>query len=253
MPETLVEIKRREREKKLREARKRQKRTMAAAVAVFILFILLAVFFLSSDYFKIKTVNFSKTVHVSSKTLAEAEKILRGKNIFRAPVKKAAEVLLRDPWVKEANIKRKLPDKIEVVIAERKPAAQIAFEGFYYLVSDDGMVLERRHSPEDIVQIADLPVKTVKVGRALKIAEFESAMKVYKGLDSELRQKVLVISAPSADRIIFYLGGIEVIFGQAEYLDEKIKILKEILKREGDKAISIDLRVPDNPIVKVKP
>jgi len=251
--ETLVEIKKREREKKLQEARKRQKRTMILLVAVFILFTLLLVFFLNSDHFKVKTIAFNRTVHVSGKALSKAEKLLQGKNIFRAPVKKTVEVLLSDPWVKEVNIKRKLPDRIEVTVIERKPVAQIAFEEYYYLISDDGMVLERRQSPEDIVQIADLPVKSIETGKVLKSTVFGSAMKVYKGLDRDLRQKVLVISAPSADKIIFYLGGVEIIFGQPDYLDEKIRILKEILKREGDNAISIDLRVPDNPIVKVKP
>lgn len=253
MSETLKEIKRREREKKLQEARKRQRKKLLIFLAGFLATALLLAFFLSSDYFKIKEVRMAKTEHVKEEIKRKTESLLLGKNIFRAPISRAKEVMLSDPWVREVRIKRDFPDRIEVEIVERKPVAQISKDSFYYLISDDGMVLEKSLEQKELIEIADLPLKTVKTGSRLNSREFLEAMKVYRSLDRDIKKQVLVISAPSADRLIFYIGGIEVVYGQATYLPEKNLILKEILKREGKKAISIDLRVPDNPVVKTEP
>jgi cell division protein FtsQ len=251
--ETLAEIKRRERQKKIEQARRKQRIRLAFAGLTILVIFLILIFFLNSDYFKIKIVNFNQTLHVSQKKIDAVSSHLKGKNLFRAPFGKVRELLLSDPWVKEVQIKRKFPDEVQIKIVERKPVAQVALDGFYYLIAEDGMVLEKKANPEDLIQIADLPVKKLTPGKILKSQPFESAMKVYRSLSADLKKKVLVISAPSSDKIIFYLGGVEVIFGQPEYLEEKLMILKEILKREGSKAISVDLRVPDNPVVKTQP
>lgn len=253
MSETLKEIKRREREKKLLEARKRQRKKLLIFFAAFLAFASVLVFFLNSDYFRVRNVTTTKTAHINKAKVEKAISLLKGKNIFRAPVSEAKEVIISDPWAKEVTIKRRLPDRMEIRIVERRPVAQISKDGFYYLISEDGMVLERSIEQKDLIEIADLPVKSVKAGSRLRSREFQEAMKVYRSLDSDIKRQVLVISAPSTDRLIFYIGGIEVVYGQATYLAEKNLILREILKREGKKAISIDLRVPDNPVVKTEP
>lgn len=252
MSETLKEIKRREREKKLQEARKRQRKKLLIFLAGFFATALLLAFFLSSDYFKIKEVRMAKTEHVKEEIKQKTESLLLGKNIFRAPISRAKEVMLSDPWVREVRIKRDFPDRIEVEVVERKPVAQISKDSFYYLISDDGMVLEKSLEQKELIEIADLPLKTVKTGSRLNSREFLEAMKVYRSLDRDIKAGAGDFCS-SADRLIFYIGGIEVVYGQATYLPEKNLILKEILKREGKKAISIDLRVPDNPVVKTEP
>lgn len=253
MTETLKERKRKEREKKIREARKKQRIRIALFFACLFLIFIIVFFFLNSEIFKVKKVSVSKTSYASLARIKKVEKLLMGKNIFRAPVTTAEKTLLKDIWIKSVEVKRIYPDRIDITIVERKPLAQVSKDGFFYLISIDGMVLEKRPESSDLIEIADLPLKKIKVGSFLKSNEFKEAMKVYESLDSDLKKQVLVISAPSEDKLIFYIEGIEVIYGQAEYMEKKNQILMEILKREGKKAISIDIRVPDNPIVRSQP
>lgn len=253
MSETFKERKRKEREKKLQEARKKQRRKMLIASFIIILFLTLILFFLNSSYFEVKKVEVSKTKNISPEIIEKSKSLLIGKNIFRAPIGKARQVLSSDIWVNKVEISRDYPDKLIVSIGERKPVAQVSKEGIFYVVADDGMVLKRSVESEGLIEIADLPLKNIQVGAFLKSKEFEEAMKVYRHLDPDIKKKVMVISASSKDRLIFYIDGIEVIYGDTAYLEEKNKILKEILKREGKKVISIDLRVPDTPVVKTQP
>ena len=46
-----------------------------------------------------------------------------------------------DPWVKEASVRRRFPDRIEVTIAERREVAAVAVAEGWKTVSDDGRVM----------------------------------------------------------------------------------------------------------------
>ncbi len=253
MSETLVERKKRERLEKIRAARKRQQIRLLISGGFIVLVLSLVFMLLNSSAFAIKEVEISKPEHVSQKEVEEAKKKLLGKNIFRAPVSDVREVFSQNPWVKEVSFKKRYPDRISVYIEERVPVGQIFFNSNYFLVSTDGMVLDSSQEPYEIIQISDLPLKNLKTGSVVKSAEFDEAMKVYKELPEDLKKKIFVISAASQDRLIFYIEGTEIIYGSAEFLAEKNQIIKEILSREGTRAISIDIRVPENPIVKTQP
>lgn len=253
MGETLKERKRKEREQKIKEVRKRQKRRLIIFSIATVLALAFVVFFLNSPYFKVKSVEIKGIKNADTRRVNEVRKILMGKNIIRAPLSRAKNLLLNDSWIRKVEFDRDFPNKITVKVSERKPVAQISKDGFFYLVSEDGMVLEKQVEPGELIEIADIPLKSIKVGSIIRSKEFSEAMEVYNSFDGELKKKVLVISATSVDKLIFYISGTEVIYGNAEYTEEKNKILKEILKKEGKKAISIDLRIPDNPVVKTQP
>ncbi len=253
MNQTLAERKRKERQEKLERIRRRQKRQFIGFLIAFVLIIVLAIYFLNSDYFKVKAISFEGTSHLAKENLEKIKNMFTGKNIFRVPVKDAKEILSSSPWVKEVEIHRDFPDKINVKVIEREPVASITDGIQYFLVSDDGMVLEVSDSAPELIQIADLPVRKLKPGDEVKTEEFNEAMEIYTGLPSSLKKKVSVISAPSLERIILYISGVEVLYGMAEHLEEKNAVLEQILKKEGTSVISIDIRVPTNPVVKSQP
>jgi cell division protein FtsQ len=253
MSETYAERKKRERLEKLREARKRQTRKLAILASSLLAAFLLALFLINSPYFKVKEVSVKRVDHLSESEEKRIEELLLDKNIFFAPTGRAKSALQKNPWIKDVRFRKDFPSKIIVMPVERKPVGQIAFDSRYYLIASDGMILDVIDEPAPLIQIADLPIKTVKVGTILKKKELEDAIKVYESLPENLKKRVLIISAASSDKLIFYIEGIEVIYGAPEYTEEKNQILIEVLKREGEKAIYIDLRVPDSPVVKTKP
>lgn len=253
MNQTLAERKRKERLEKLERIRRRQRRQFIAFLISLVLIIALAIYFLNSGYFRVKAVNFKGTSHIAEENLKKAKNMFTGKNIFRIPIKDVREILMSTPWVKEVEIHREFPDRINIRVIERKPVATITDGIQYFLVSDDGMVLEASDSQPELIQIADLPIKRLKPGDIVKVEEFNEAMKIYTNLPLSIKKKVSVISAPSTERIILYIRGVEVLYGMAEHLEEKNAVLEQILKKEGTSVISIDIRVPTNPVVKSQP
>lgn len=253
MSQTLAERKRKERQEKLEKIRLRQRQQFIGFLIAFVLIIALTIYFLNSGYFKVKTVGFEGVSHITKENLEKARNMFTGKNIFRVPVDGAKKILMSSPWVKEVEIHRDFPDKVNIKVIERKPVASITDGIQHFLVSNDGVVLEVSDSAPELIQIADLPVRKLESGDEVRAEEFDEAMEIYTSLSLSLKKQVSVISAPSTERIILYISGVEVLYGMAEHLEEKNAVLEQILKKEGTSVISIDIRVPTNPVVKTQP
>jgi len=251
--ETYAERKRRERERRIKEQRRKQQIQMAIAGGLIVAIIIVAVAILNSDFFTVKTVRIEGARHVPAQTVRAAQDAGRGVNILRYPGAKVRAILLKSPWVKDVTIKRRWPDTIEIAITERKGTYSI-FDGLkYYLVAPDGVVLAVSEEPPTRVQIADLPIKSPSVGSVVASEEFKQAVAVLSSLPPALSKGLTVISARSPERITLYINGVEVLYGMAESQQEKNMVLEEIFSREGTSVISVDVRVPTNPVVKGKP
>jgi cell division protein FtsQ len=67
----------------------------------------------------------------------------RGRSVLRIPLDERRHQLESIPWVEQATVRRALPNKIEVEIAERKPIAFLRQASELALVDAHGVILER--------------------------------------------------------------------------------------------------------------
>lgn len=95
------------------------------ALVVLILLGASAVWVYNSPHFPVKQVKIEGDVQrTGGKQLqAVAQKYIRG-NIFRADLNGAREAFAKLPWVDKVTVRRRLPDTVEIILAERKPVAR---------------------------------------------------------------------------------------------------------------------------------
>jgi cell division protein FtsQ len=67
---------------------------------------------------------------------------LRESNVMLADLDGWRTRLLHSPWIKEASLRRELPDTIDVTIAERDPLGIGRINDKLYLVATDGVVID---------------------------------------------------------------------------------------------------------------
>jgi cell division septal protein FtsQ len=79
-----------------------------------------------------------------------------GKNILEVSLEDIAQAAARDPWVREASVKRLLPGTLRVLVTERNPAALALVRGAIVVVDDRGVVM----GPAGPTMPFDLPVLT---------------------------------------------------------------------------------------------
>jgi cell division protein FtsQ len=87
-----------------------------------------------------------------------------GQNILTASLTDARAALLREPWVREAHVERKFPDRVRIEVLERQAVAQVELGGLY-LLDEKGAVFKRSEPQERL----DLPIIT-----GISRREFES-------------------------------------------------------------------------------
>jgi cell division septal protein FtsQ len=64
-----------------------------------------------------------------------------GRNLVELDLDEVAKAATRDPWVKEASVKRVLPSTVRVAVVERTPGALALLRGLVYVVDGGGYVM----------------------------------------------------------------------------------------------------------------
>ena len=64
-----------------------------------------------------------------------------GRNLVDLALDEVAKTATRNPWVKEARVKRILPETLRVSVIERTPGALALLRGLVYVVDDGGFVM----------------------------------------------------------------------------------------------------------------
>jgi len=85
---------------------------------------------------------------------AIADRLCLGKPLFWFDAEKLRETLESKRWVKGLLIRRDPPDRLSLVLEERKPILWLVRPEGVFLVSDDGMVLDRLNQ----VDLSAIPV-----------------------------------------------------------------------------------------------
>ena len=115
----------------------------------------------------------------------------RGKSILRVPIAKRRLQLDAIPWVEHATVRRALPNRIEVEIAERTPIAFLRDGSELSLVDAHGVILDR-----PVAGDFHFPVVT-GIGSDTPVEDREQRMQLY----SKFLQEIGSERAAAADQV----------------------------------------------------
>ena len=123
-----------------------------------------------------------------------------------------------------------------------------------YLIAKKGFVIDKianYKGKKQLPKIDGLPVKKVKIGGRLKNDALDNALLAYTKLSKELQKDVFSITAKSVDELYFVAQGVEIIYGKAEKTRMKNEVIKTILKEKKESISTIDVRIPEKPVVRL--
>lgn len=220
-------------------------------------------YFYNSGYFKVKSVDIQDNIHYEDKEIITLVQDLVGNNIFEVNKKKIEDTITEElNWIKEVELSKIFPDKVIIKLIERKPSLKIVYKSEYFLVDDEGVVLdkiseENLDSYKDLILVKNAVNYNITIGEKIAKKNVLSCVEIYKVFDSELKsiiKEARLENNISGDIVFHTNDGKEIIFGDSSYIAEKVEILKQLLKEEADYTIidSIDLRSPESPVIKYK-
>ena len=126
---------------------------------------------LTSPRFLLAEVQIGKTVQVTTEEVAHALAPLEGRHLLALSLDDVESLLVVNPWIGGAAIRKQLPNRLVVEILERSPAALLRRNDGIFYVDRTGFVIAT-YDPEGPV---DLPILSVAAGANLDV---DSALRV---------------------------------------------------------------------------
>lgn len=158
-------------EKTKTKKKKRRKKRYGLRLFIVILLLTGLYYFMTSSWFDVTAIEAKGNGYYDSETVIKMSNMKVGTNIFRVEKKKAEEVLLKDPYIREAKVKRKLPHTLVINVVERTEDAAFPYGEAFILINLDKMVLRRVDEEPKVPILMGMTLEQMTPGTELVVAE----------------------------------------------------------------------------------
>lgn len=110
----------------------------------------------TTPYLAIKKINVAGVQKITKEEMMELSGLKEGQNLLSFDADEVALKLKANPWVDTVEVKRGVPDTVDIIVRERQPIALVKLDSLYVMDSH-GVVFKRFSAEEDGL---DLPVVT---------------------------------------------------------------------------------------------
>lgn len=217
-----------------RRVRLVRKRRLAVFRALFVIIIgsLSLFYFIQSPFWAVEAVTVEGNKFISSEELLNLANIPTGINILKVELSQGEQNLLLHPLVKNAELVRKLPREIRVIVEERTPKAVIPSTDGFWQIDEQQVVLRSVPTVSDssLPLITGLDVGELNPGRQISSDILGEALNLIEKFPPELRGQISEIDLSQQDTIFLHtIDGVKVNFGDSDRVEEKAALMEEIL------------------------
>jgi len=252
-----------ERRSRVNRDRGRRRAGLIFLVALVVVAVVAFLWLRSSSVFAVDTVTASATVHVTKEEIAEAVAPARGQSLLRISTGDIERTLALVPYARSVDVHRKFPNGLDVQIQEYEAAARVqAANGTWWLVADDGRILEKVGNEEDqnglplIVGSEEFQARPAEsIPRALLAAMPVVHVLEEPGVSSGLPDLDYISVSSAGNVVVHLLGGTELRLGEPVDLKQKMTDAANIIQtylRDGKALEYVDASAGGRLAVKAK-
>ena len=179
---------------------------------------------------------------LSIDAVRQAAGVHRGDEMVRLDIEAMQSRVAALPTVKTAQVHRRWPSRVDIVIVERLPALAVASPTGVRVFDADGV---------ELGQVRTAPVGTPLLSAPQGLPDekvLRTAVFLMRYLPAAVRARIRALSATTAEDLTLVLDdGARVVWGSAARSEEKLRALLALLPR---KARTYDLRAPAHPAIR---
>jgi len=252
--------------KKQRQILKKKKRIKRMLKFTALLMIIIAgiIFALVSPIFNIQEIEVSDNEQINTETIISLSQLNLGQNIFKFNKNKVNKNIKTNAYIESVEIKRKLPNKVQIQIEERKKEYNVEFLNGYAYINNQGYILqiseERQALPT--IQGISTPDEQIVEGNRLNSEDLEKLEVIIQIMNIcknyELDSKVTNIDISKKDEYTLYLEEEKktIYLGDKNNLSNKMLYVQVIIEenrgKEGEIFVNGDLNNNFKPRFKEK-
>lgn len=230
----------------------RKKKKIKRIIKFFTLLILIIggiIFALVSPIFNITDIQVNNNEQISPETIISLSKLEIGQNLFRFNKSKTIKEIKTNPYIENITIKRKIPNKVEITVEERKRNFNVEFLNGYAYINNQGYILEISEQKLDLPVIQGISTEQEQIveGNRLNVQDLEKLETIIQIMnickDYELYDKVTSIDISNKTNYILYMEEEKktVYLGDESNLTNKMLYLPTILSKNQGKEGTIYL------------
>jgi len=227
-------------------------------VLMAVLLVLVGMGYLGYTYIRAEEIAVRGNQKRESAYIVALSDIKTGTHIFNVDREKAKKGIEADPYLTLEDIEYTFPNKLTLVVSERRGTACFFFKGVYVVTDFNGFILESVGESErpDLPVIYGINVTEFALGARIRTDDTYK-QSVMTGLLEELDKhgltdQVAEIHLEDVNSLAFALkNGMAANLGQAEQVGDKLVWLAGILpvlEQEGHTGGTIDISSPDMPV-----
>ena len=252
--------------KKQRQILKKKKRIklMLKFTALLIIIIAGIIFALVSPIFNIKEINVSNNNQINTETIISLSQLKLNQNIFKFKKNKVNKNIKTNAYIESVEIKRKLPNKVQIQIEERKQEYNVEFLNGYAYINNQGYILQISEEKQALptIQGISTPDEQIVEGNRLNSEDLEKLEVIIQIMNIcknyELDSKITNIDISTKDEYTLYLEEEKktIYLGDKSNLSNKMLYVQVIIEenrgKEGAIFVNGDLNNNFKPRFKEK-
>lgn len=207
----------------------------------------------NSPLFELREIRVVGNRMVKKGNILKRAAIEPGMSLIKVSAREVKERVEAEPWIREIKVVKEYPDRLKLVVSERKPLATLRTGSGIFIVDKDGYIWKNNRAIGRLPEVRDLPAPKIKIGERLEVRELRNALLCLNSMDASTYSLIVSLSAPSVENLTLQLtNGVLVSYGEASETVKKNYVLGLILSQarlKGEKLARIDLRVPSHPVV----
>lgn len=216
-------------------------------------------FIFSSKFCNIEEVVIKGNDYLSEDEIFYKSKIKLGENIFKLNLKKSIDSLKQEPWIKDLEIKRIIPNKVIISLKEREAAAIVHINEEYFILCKEGIVLSKidKLAGLSIPLISEIKIARVIIGETIDEPEFRTALEIINSANVILPKEFYKVKILASDDFLLYNvdDTLKIRVNEPEEIINKGDLLREALGKIVEEKLLVeyvDMRFKDSVIIKVK-
>jgi cell division septal protein FtsQ len=210
---------------------------------------------LTTERFGVVAVEVRGASRVPPQRILEASGIVHGQNLWRIDPERVRARLEEMPEIRRADVVRELPNRVAIVVEERRPFTLVHAARLHWL-GEDGRVLgpESRAVSTEVPVISGLSEEELVTMRTSPGPRARQAIALIRALlrtGSTLASEISEIDMSRAEGPVLYtVDGVEVRLGSEEW-DERLARLEGVLAQVATQDVhGVDLRFRDQVVLR---
>lgn len=196
------------------------------------------VFFMMSPLFNVTEITVLGNNGVSTETIISLSQIEIGSNIYKASKEIIKKRIKENAYIESIEVKRRLPNKIELEVKERKTSYMLEYAGSFAYINNQGYILEVSNEKLDvpIIEGYTTNVEELQAGKRLNkedLSRLEMILKITESKESnEVLEKINRINIEDKQNYTLKMEEEKkiVYLGDATKLNSRMVYLKAVLE-----------------------